>query len=73
MKALGIVLIAAGLVLMVITGLNVTHEEKVLDLGKVEVTKEKTTPIHWSPIIGGVLLVGGIAVLVTASASRKTA
>ena len=73
MKALGIVLIAAGLLLMIITGFNVTHEEKVLDLGKVEVTKEKTTPIRWSPIIGGVLLVGGIAVLITSSSARKTA
>lgn len=73
MKALGIVLIAAGLLLMVITGFNVTHEEKVVDLGKIEINKEKTTPIRWSPIIGGVLLVGGIAVLVVGTASRKTA
>ncbi len=70
MKALGIVLIIAGVVLMIITGINVTREEKVLDLGKVEINKETTTPISWSPIIGGVLLVGGIAVLLTA---KKTA
>lgn len=70
MKALGIVLIAAGIVLMIITGINVTREEKVLDLGKVEINKETTTPISWSPILGGILLVGGIAVLLTA---KKTA
>ncbi len=66
MRALGIVLIIAGVALMIITGINVTREEKVLDLGKLEVKKETTTPISWSPIIGGVLLVGGIAVLLTA-------
>ncbi len=70
MRALGIVLIIAGVALMIITGINVTREEKVLDLGKVEINKETTTPISWSPIIGGVLLVGGIAVLLTA---KKTA
>ena len=70
MKPLGIILIVVGIVLMIITGINVTREEKVLDLGKVEINKEKTTPISWSPILGGVLLVGGIAVLLT---SKKTA
>ncbi|MDQ3109071.1 MAG: hypothetical protein M3R17_04175 [Bacteroidota bacterium] len=70
MKALGIVLIVAGVALMIITGINVTREEKLLDLGKVEINKKKTTPISWSPIIGGILLVGGIAVLLTA---KKTA
>jgi uncharacterized membrane protein len=72
MKALGIVLIVLGVVLMIITGINVTHKEKVADIGKVEIDKEKTTPINWSPIVGGVLLVGGIAVLLTAS-NRKIA
>ncbi|CAN5916537.1 hypothetical protein BH11BAC7_BH11BAC7_10870 [soil metagenome] len=70
MRALGIILIVAGVVLMIITGINVTRKEKVLDLGKVEINKETTTPINWSPILGGVLLVGGIAVLLT---SKKTA
>lgn len=70
MKTLGIILIVAGIILMIITGINVTREEKVLDLGKVEINKETTTPISWSPILGGILLVGGIAVLLT---SKKTA
>ena len=72
MKALGIVLICLGVILMIITGVNVTHKEKVVDLGKVEIDKEKTTPVNWSPIIGGVLLVGGVAVLLTAG-NRKIA
>lgn len=71
MKALGIFLIAAGIVMMVITGINVVTEEKVVDLGKVEITKEENNPISWSPIIGAVLLVGGVIVLLTGS--RKTA
>lgn len=57
--------------MMVITGINVVTEEKVVDLGKVEITKEENNPISWSPIIGAVLLVGGVIVLLTGS--RKTA
>jgi uncharacterized membrane protein len=71
MKPLGIILIVVGIALMIITGINVTREEKVVDLGKVEINKEKTTPISWSPILGGILLVGGIAVLLTSN--KKTA
>ena len=71
MKALGIFLIAAGIVLMVITGINVVTEEKVVDFGKVEITKEENNPVNWSPVLGAVLLVGGIIVLLTGT--RKTA
>jgi uncharacterized membrane protein YdcZ (DUF606 family) len=71
MKALGILLVAAGIVMMVITGINVVTEEKVVDLGKVEITKEENNPINWSPVIGAVLLVGGVIVLLTDN--RKTA
>ncbi|HTF04949.1 MAG TPA: hypothetical protein VK826_13070 [Bacteroidia bacterium] len=70
MKPLGIVLIVAGIVMMIITGINVVTEEKVVDLGSVEITKEKDNPISWSPIIGAVLLVGGVVVFLT---GRKTA
>lgn len=71
MKALGIFLIAAGIVLMVITGINVVTEEKVVDFGKVEITKEENNPVSWSPVLGAVLLVGGVIVLLTGT--RKTA
>lgn len=64
MKALGIVLIAAGIVMMVITGINIVTEEKVVDFGKVEITKKENNPVNWSPIVGAVLLVSGVIVLI---------
>lgn len=64
MKATGIVLIVIGAVLMIFTGFNIVTEEKVLDIGKLEINKEENHPISWSPIIGGILLMGGIVLVV---------
>lgn len=63
MKTLGIVLIAVGILMMAITGINYVTKEKVVDLGPLEINKEKNHPIQWSPIVGGVLFIGGIIVL----------
>jgi hypothetical protein len=64
MRVLGIILIVIGIVMMVITGINFTSEEKVVDLGKLEINKEENHPVSWSPIIGGILLVSGIALVI---------
>ena len=63
MKNLGIVLIVLGIVMMLITGFNFVTKKKVVDLGPVEINKEENHPVQWSPIIGGILLVGGIVVV----------
>lgn len=65
MRNIGIVLIVLGGLMMAITGFNLVTKEKVVDLGPVEINKEKNHPVQWSPIIGGVLLVAGIAVVVS--------
>lgn len=68
MKALAVVLIVAGAIMMIITGVNFATKEKVVDLGKVEISKTKNHPVSWSPIVGGVLLVAGIGAFM---ASKK--
>ncbi len=64
MRAAGIILIIIGAIMMIISGINFTTEEKVLDLGKLEINKEESHPISWSPIIGGTLLAGGIILVI---------
>lgn len=68
MKTLGIILLVVGGLMMAITGFNYVTKEKVVDLGPLEINKEKSHPVQWSPIVGGVLLLGGIIAL---SSSRK--
>jgi len=70
MKALGIILVILGIVMMIFTGFNVFTKEEVADIGPLEITKTESHPVSWPPIVGGVLLVAGIVVLV---AGRKTA
>ena len=70
MKNLGIVLIVVGLLMTLITGFNVVTKKKVVDIGPLEINKEEKTPIYWSPILGGVLLISGIAITLI---SRKKA
>ena len=65
MRNLGIVLVVLGVIMMVITGFNFVTKEKVVDLGPLEINKEKNNPVSWSPIIGGILLVGGVVLIVT--------
>jgi len=62
-KTLGIVLIAIGIAMMVYTGFNYVTTEKVVDLGPIEINAEKSHNVQWPPIVGLVLIVGGIAVI----------
>jgi hypothetical protein len=63
MKTLGIILIVIGGIMTVFTGFNIITKKEVVDLGAIEINKEEKTPIYWSPVTGGVLIVAGIVVL----------
>ncbi len=65
MKKAGIVIIIIGLLLTIVTAFTFFTREKVVDLGKVEITANKRHHITWSPLIGiAVMVVGGVALLV---------
>jgi len=65
MKGLAIVLIVLGLVGLIYGGVSWTRREKVVDFGSVEVTHDKREAIPLPPVVGGILLLGGIAILVS--------
>ncbi len=64
MRQLGIILIVAGAAALLYTGFTFTTKEKVVDLGPVEINKEKQHNISWPPIAGAILLAGGVACLI---------
>ncbi len=61
---IGIILIALGIISFAYQGINYKTREKVVDIGPVQVTAEKTKTIPLPPIVGAIALVGGIVLLV---------
>jgi hypothetical protein len=63
-KSLGIILIVLGLVGLAWGGFTYTTREKVVDIGPIHATREKTHNVSLPPIAGAVALIGGVALLV---------
>jgi hypothetical protein len=61
---IAIILIALGIAVFAYQGITYTTREKVVDIGPIQVTSEKTKTLPLSPIIGAIALVGGIVLLV---------
>ena len=57
-------MIALGLIGLVWGGINYTTREKVVDIGSLHVSDDKTHTIPLPPIAGAVGLIGGIVLLV---------
>lgn len=68
-RPLGAILIILGIVMMAYTGFNFVTREKVVDIGPIEIEKKENNPVRWSPVVGLVLLVGGVVVL---ASGRRT-
>lgn len=64
MKSFGAIIIVLGIVMTTLTGFNIITRKKVVDLGSVEITKQEKTPVYWSPITGGVLIVVGLVLVI---------
>ncbi|MDZ7830118.1 MAG: DUF3185 domain-containing protein [Desulfobacterales bacterium] len=61
---LAIILIGIGIAAFGYQGISYTTREKVVDIGPIEMTADKTRTIPLPPIIGGIALAGGIALLI---------
>jgi len=64
-KTIGIVLIVLGLVGVAYGGLTYTTKEKVVDLGPIDVSRDKKHTLPVPPVVGGLALLGGVVLLVT--------
>ncbi|RZA03448.1 MAG: hypothetical protein EOP47_02815 [Sphingobacteriaceae bacterium] len=69
-RTVGIILIILGAVMLIWTGFTYTKKEKIVDAGPLEISADKQESVNWPPYLGGVLLIGGIVIVMTA---KKTA
>ena len=67
-KTIGIVLIVLGLIGLTWGGFSYTTREKVVDIGPIEATRDKTHHVPLPPIAGAVAVIGGVVLL----AARKS-
>ena len=70
MKIVGLVLIVIGVVALAVGGISYTKKEKVVDIGPIEATAETRETIPLPPLLGGLALVGGIALMIAGSRRR---
>ena len=68
MKILGIILIVAGILMFVFTGINFQTEKKVVDVGPVEINKKENKHVAWPTYAGVIVAVIGVVLIV---ADRK--
>ncbi len=68
MKLLGIILIVLGTLALAYQGIRYTTQEKLVDIGSIHVTTSEKKTIPLPPIVGGVAIIAGIALIL---AERK--
>jgi hypothetical protein len=68
MKVAGIILVVLGALALAYQGIRYTTREKVIDFGPLQVTASERKSIPLPPIVGGVALVAGVALIL---ADRK--
>jgi len=64
-KTIGIFLLVVGIVMLIWTGFSYTKKEKVVDAGPIHISADKEKSVNWPPYAGGILVIGGIALLLT--------
>ena len=70
---IGVLLIVLGIGALAYQGFTYTSEEKILDIGPIEATKETTKTIPLPPIVGALSLIGGIVLVVTGARGGRLA
>jgi uncharacterized membrane protein len=63
----GIFLIILGVLVFVYQGVTYTKREKIVDIGPIEATRETHKTIPLPPVLGGLAVAGGIALVVMGS------
>ncbi len=64
---IGVILVAIGIIAFAYQGITYTTREKVVDIGPIHMTADKTKTLPLPPIVGAIALVGGIVLLVMGS------
>ena len=65
----GIVLIVLGILSFAYQGITVTTRKHVADVGPIHATKDQKHTLPLPPVLGGILVIGGVVLLVSGQRS----
>lgn len=63
MKILGFLLVVFGAIALIYGGISYSRQRTVVDLGPIKATATEQHNIPFSPIVGGIAIVGGALLL----------
>jgi len=67
---IGAILIVIGIIGFAIGGFSFTHEKQDAKIGPLNIEHKETSTVPIPPILSGIALVGGIALVVVGAKSR---
>jgi hypothetical protein len=65
MKTFGIILIVVGIAMILIRGISVPTEKKVLDVGPIEVNKQENKWVGWPTYAGAAVAIVGVVMVLS--------
>ena len=73
MKAstIGIAFIILGIIMVSYTGINLMTTKNVVDMGPIQIDRQVSHPVQWSPVVGIVLIIGGIVLVLRGRKGRE--
>jgi len=63
MKAVGVILMVAGILMMIFRQVGFTQDKKIVDAGPIQISRKEAKTITWPVYAGGLAVVAGVAVL----------
>ncbi|MEO6893786.1 MAG: hypothetical protein ABI136_02065 [Ginsengibacter sp.] len=69
MKAVGWILIAIGIVMIILKGVSIPEKKNIIDAGPIQVSKTENHWYGWPTYVGGVIAIVGVALV---ASSKKT-
>lgn len=70
MKKTGLIVVVIGLLMTALAGFDLMTKEKIIDIGRVEITAQKKRLFDWSPLLGLSVMAVGAGIYFFAGKSR---
>jgi hypothetical protein len=71
MKKTALIIFAIGLIMTALSGFELMTREKIIDIGRLEITAQKRHVFNWSPLLGLSVMAVGAGIYLFAKRSNS--